>query len=388
MKHVHITLVGEQPIPVYNVINHLTPDEVVLIHSASTKDIAQRIVKQLGIESTSKYIELDPTNGKDIQYCAETLFDDYFDDNISLNLTSGTKHWSIIFTREASKYQGIQLYLIDQNNLLFNLSDFTSATVDDIDFDVRFSLLRGQADSYKLLSEYTEEDKKVCKELELCRKYNFDDFKSLMSKLNDKRSNILNNNKSGRFDLKLMTSDSSAPYSFVEWCKADKSNPMDKVDITLVKNGKPQKFSFSSPNAISLAFNSGWFEFKVAQLISPWSKVKEIYMNSIFKVANGKIKNEVDIIVNTGKKAIFVECKTQVFNNTDVDKFVSVVKNYGGLGSKAIFVTEAKMEKVSKEKCDEHKVETFAIYDGKLNLSVVKELHHKLDAMYNSINTK
>ena len=49
-------------------------------------------------------------------------------------------------------------------------------------------------------------------------------------------------------------------------------------------------------------------------------------------------KNEIDIIVDTGDKALFIECKTNIYNATDIDKFYTAVRNYGGSGSKALFV--------------------------------------------------
>ena len=56
------------------------------------------------------------------------------------------------------------------------------------------------------------------------------------------------------------------------------------------------------------------------------------------KAAEKFPKNEIDIIVDTGDKALFVECKTNIHNTTDIDKFNTAVRNYGGSGSKALFV--------------------------------------------------
>ena len=63
--------------------------------------------------------------------------------------------------------------------------------------------------------------------------------------------------------------------------------------------------------------------------------------------------------MNTGSKLIFVECKTQVYNSTDVDKFNSAVRNYGGLGSRPLFVTLNPMSSDAKEKCMDHGITTF-----------------------------
>lgn len=75
-------------------------------------------------------------------------------------------------------------------------------------------------------------------------------------------------------------------------------------------------------------------------------------------------KNEVDIIVFTKKKALFVECKTKLHNSTDIDKFRTVVRNYGGQSSKALFITDRPMLPLQKENCSESAIITFSIKDS------------------------
>lgn len=137
---------------------------------------------------------------------------------------------------------------------------------------------------------------------------------------------------------------------------------------------------------MSLAFNSGWFEFKVAKWLSAWDKSREICMNCKFPFKEKVDKNETDIIVNTGSKVLFVECKTQIANATDIDKFRSVIKGYGGMGSKGLFVTDAKMSDVAKQKCEEHGILSFSLQDEHLGMSSEKALQHLLESELYSIN--
>ena len=74
-------------------------------------------------------------------------------------------------------------------------------------------------------------------------------------------------------------------------------------------------------------------------MLSSWEYAKEIIMNANFPYKNNNPKNEIDIIVNTGNRLLFVECKTQINDITDIDKFRTAVKNYGGMGCKALFIT-------------------------------------------------
>lgn len=86
-------------------------------------------------------------------------------------------------------------------------------------------------------------------------------------------------------------------------------------------------------------------------------------MNCVFKseqsTSKFNDKNEVDVIVNTGQKLLFVECKTKITNITDIDKFASVVRNYGGDGSKSLFVTMFEMNEQQKEKCNDNKIANY-----------------------------
>jgi hypothetical protein len=98
--------------------------------------------------------------------------------------------------------------------------------------------------------------------------------------------------------------------------------------------------------------------------------------------------NEVDIIVNTGKKLLFVECKTQVFNSIDIDKFATVIRNYGGLGSKGLLVTDAKLRSNVKEKCNKSGILTFS-FKNTYNFNVnPKKLLFKLENEWLNINPK
>ncbi|MCF0182605.1 MAG: DUF1887 family protein [Muribaculaceae bacterium] len=111
-----------------------------------------------------------------------------------------------------------------------------------------------------------------------------------------------------------------------------------------------------SPHAFELVFNAGWFEYKVAKMLERWDKSTEVLLNCTFPDKNNAPKNEVDVIVNAGTKIFFIECKTQISKITDIDKFRSVVKNYGGTASKGVFITEANKKDNAKEKCDQNSV--------------------------------
>lgn len=99
-------------------------------------------------------------------------------------------------------------------------------------------------------------------------------------------------------------------------------------------------------------------------------------------------KNEIDIIVNTGQKLLFVECKTMLQNSTDIDKFRTAVKNYGGLGSKSIFITENEMTPLQKEKCEESGIPYFSFNYKDGTKKTVDDLFAQLEQELFNINIK
>ena len=130
--------------------------------------------------------------------------------------------------------------------------------------------------------------------------------------------------------------------------------------------------------------NTGWFELEVAAMLSRWDKSRHVRLNCVFPTKANSTKNEIDIIVDTGTKLLFVECKTQIYSITDIDKFASAVKVYGGYGSKSLFVTDAVMRDNALEKCKDNRTLSFSIQTDWRHAE--KKLHELLDKELYNIN--
>lgn len=104
--------------------------------------------------------------------------------------------------------------------------------------------------------------------------------------------------------------------------------------------------------------------------------------NIDIKKAEQTPKNEVDIIIDTGDKALFVECKTSIKNSTDIDKFNSVVKTYGGSGSKAIVICLNKIGDKENEKIRDSNMLSYSFSNSK----DIQELYALLDRKILGIN--
>ena len=132
-------------------------------------------------------------------------------------------------------------------------------------------------------------------------------------------------------------------------------NGCEKADGTIRIKKKNDIFSvpfyFEAPHLKDLLFFAGWFEVMVARMLSVWKSGQDIRVGVRFDFASSmRMKNEIDIIMNTGNKLLFVECKTRIMHLNDLDKFNNVVKTYGGTGSKALFVSYYGIDKDVEEK--------------------------------------
>lgn len=371
MSKIHITLVGGQPAPVYHGIVATRPDKIIYIHSSESR----KALKALDLEITvpSEKIMLDVTLPNKIKECAEHLAEQYQNDEVTVNISGGLKSWSHWFGVVFDKYPNASVVYMDQNNVLWNYRTMKSSAIPEFDMHTLFRLYGNPLENnYIKFEEYTEDDFKAIEELEKLRNLNTVDFNHLTTVLDKQRSHLLRTNKTGTF---------TAGDSYIQW---DKN--IQQVKIGICKRDNIKEAVLVSPHIMNLAFNAGWFETKIAKLLSKWNKAKEICLNCRFPFRPNVDKNEVDIIVNTGVKILFVECKTQITNTTDIDKFRSVIKGYGGTGSKGLFVTDAKMTEIAKAKCEEHGILTFSLQN--YSDSVERSLFLLLDTQLRNINTK
>ena len=171
--------------------------------------------------------------------------------------------------------------------------------------------------------------------------------------------------------------------SYIKWNKTSK-----QFDVGLVKGGKEMRKTLKSEHVREMLLKASWFEYQVASMLRKWDRSGAIRLNCIFPYHDSAAKNEIDILVETREKLLFVECKTQIEDNTDIDKFASAVRNYGGMGSKALFVTDRKMSGKAIEKCKDNGILTFSLQDEHLEMPSEKALAMLLDSELFNINTK
>lgn len=379
MSKIHITLVGAQPMPIYLGIKYCKPDSIVFVHSQETLDVANRVKKEIDC----KNIEMLPMKEVDlykIYITANDLLKKYKNDEVTVNISGGLKSWSHIIGSLAQAQENCCVIYVDQNNIVseFNTLKSIDITEESADIDAHLRLYGNELASFNDFDEYTNDDYLVASEIEKLRQCNSDVFKNLFAVINDRKIQSQIKNKKGN---------NYCGRSYVEWY-SENNNDVITGEFYNQFSTDSIEFDLKSPHAISIAFNSGWFEYKVANMLSSWHRVKELRMNCVFPLNKRLDKNEVDIIADLGNKLLFVECKTKLYNPTDLDKFRAVVRAYGGTGAKALFITHSKWSEQASVKCKEHGIIYYPLQDSRGRFHTDRELIEALEKNINTINAR
>lgn len=247
MSKIHITLVGGQAAPIYNAIVAISPDKVVFICS-DTKECRrsmEAVKHEIAVPGEAKFIS--PTNPREILSLARQLAKQYADEQVVLNISGGLKSWSHLFGIVFQAEPNATVVYMDQNNVLWNYKTMTGSQNFAFDMHTHFRLYGNSIENhYKRLDDYTEKDDQAVKIIENVRGFNIIAFNDLLSLLTKKNQNILQNNKSGRFE--------HSSGSYVEWRKRQGEQD-ELVSICLYnKKGVCLQKEIESPNAVELAF--------------------------------------------------------------------------------------------------------------------------------------
>ena len=384
MNKVHITLIGGQAMPVYIGIKESDASLFVLIHSSRTEAIADIIEKDIKEEKpqvSTRKILMDSSDIVKIKSGMTEVLNSYNDCLIEANITGGTKPWSIALAMQASERRNVTLFYIDQNCKIFNYHDLTEKTIDCIEGGIsqilKYNL--NQSQSHNDFESYTQEDYGLLDKIKAVRKKYPRIFNELTIPNKTNKNRFSNNLVDHLYD--------SSRCSEIYWDRRNGKSQEVRM-LFMDKFGREEEVMLTSPHAFDLVTSSGWFEYEVAAMFKSWPKCKEIWMNVKFPYKNNNPKNEIDIIVNTGNKLLFIECKTQIFDNTDIDKFASAVKNYGGMGTKALFITREPMSDLAIEKCNTNGVMEYSVLNERHCPNGKKKLFEMLnDSLFDS-NTK
>lgn len=374
MSKVHISLVGGQPAPVLYCIQEDRPDIVHLVYSNESRNNLAVIKKEIsGCEVRETLLDaVDPTK---IHTAANELKQEYSGDQVVLNISSGTKSWAFFFSTILGSCENCTVVYFDQNNTLWNYSTLKGHRVGLFDLEKHFRLYGTPLeDNYTNFSLYTKEDYDTATSIrEFRRNTDLGVFNSLTTVLDTGWKTALENKQSDLFEVDMD--------NYVEWNK-ELGDGRQLIRISMPRKGTME---LNSPHAVSLLFNTGWYEYLVAREISLWDKSRDILLNCKFKSTSqhNLDKNEVDIIFRTDNRIFFVECKTSLHNGTDIDKFRATCRKYGGTSCIGLLVVDSRISNANKEKCSDNGIEYFSFTEAKKHQETLQK---KLQSIAERLN--
>lgn len=381
MSKVTFSLVGSQPFPVYAQALDSKPDILVLFHSEQTERDAQNIeqcIKQKLPKTTVSKVLVDATNLKE----SSITFADHAQDwlkpgnEVTVNLSGGTKPWSMQLLNIFAGKENAKCVFIDQNNYIWDMANYERHKFEhtNLSLDDKFALYGVKVSQRTSLDAYDAQDIKSIRQIEKLYKYNRNAFREITVSIDeDDKQGII----SGHY----------TSHSYPA-CSIDRLGENEfRCTFEHPRDHSITKQLVKSPNANRLMLNTGWFELKVAEILSHWPSAKRVWTNTLINYYNNtNTVNEIDIIVETCQdKLLFVECKTHVHDSTDIDKFNDVIKNYAGLGSKRIFVTFSPMTGLPKDKCEVLRMPQFSTYSIRNDAHV---FYAELDKYMGTINAR
>ncbi|MBR6926634.1 MAG: DUF1887 family protein [Bacteroidaceae bacterium] len=375
MPKAHIALVGGQPVPVYiGIEDDAQAQDVVLVCSRDSYVEAKRIKETLPARDIS-IEQCSPVDLHEIEDLAARLKEQFADYELTLNLTSGTKLWTLSFFRIFADAPAVRFIYVDQNNVITDIVCKTSHTA-QIDTLTRIALYGTPLKSYRALNDYTQADFQAINVIEKLRQANSPEFRRLTTKEPSVPLTI-------QEDLYRETDDGS----FLEWSP-------DKQAATMYikhwKTGIPVEQNIACDHLEEILYNFSWFELKTAYALKECAHIRNIWLNCTFEYQQGNPKNEIDIIAEFGNRLLFVECKTMIHDTTDIDKFHSALRNFSGTSSMGLFVTNDRPSLRMKdnyqramEKCQDNNILFF-------NFAEVKErtLSDLIEARISSQNKR
>jgi hypothetical protein len=368
MKH-QITFVGGQLLPIYVGIKEFKPDKVHFIVSNESVGSLTNLKPLISNTIVADY-RCNPYEFNSIKTICENILQKISDhDEVSFNLTGGTKIM-VLACQAVIQEHKLKGFYINQDDTYIELPSYLKKSItSELTIQEFFDLSGHHLFSVNKLNDFSSDDFKVALQIE--------SFAN-----NDKRYNTITSyfrKKYNNQKIPLKGRETLANAIEVNW---------DGGFININANSK-SIVQLKSSQCINLFFNSAWWELIVAKEVSNWDRSKELLVNCElpFKTDKQTTKNEIDILLNTGKKLIFIECKSGNVKQEDINKMKVIKQTYGGVISKSILVSRFMPSSTILEKCKELEIEVFYSY-AFLNKQVnpLSKLISSLDKLSNKIS--
>lgn len=355
MKH-QVTIVGGQITPIFWGIKEKDPDAIHILYTKDSRHHVPIIKNQFPAKGFYSY-QVNPYDFEEIKGVVENIIFKYPNDDFELNLTGGTKVMALA-CQNVFNILSYNSFYIDQGHKIFDFKEHTYTIIESkVNLDTFVSISGHKKYTSNKLIDYTNDEISFSKKIrQISGRNTFkNSIKAVKSRVRDIGAcqEFTYSNKSIN----------------LQWNSPNFYLSDDSTTITIV-----------SKKAFVIAFNGAWWELVVADQIKKWNKIHELRLNVELysKTTIKNIKNEIDIVINTGRNLIFIECKSGTVKQEDINKIRAVKRLYGGISSRSILVCKYKPRPDLIEKCNDLGIAIF--YDKNLN-----NLTKKLDNLIMSL---
>ncbi|QHI38661.1 hypothetical protein IMCC3317_40550 [Kordia antarctica] len=362
MTH-QIVLLGGQLLPVYIGVLERKPQVVHILYTKETVRLRTRLVKQFNGIQIFDY-QINPYDYDSIQETVTNIICNNEGATFELNLTSGTKLMALASQQVINTLDCFSFY-IDQKQNMIDLSNGTKTKINSLISTRTFlSLSNHNTFTSTTLKSFNKEELALANSIFVLRKN-----KSGIAKLFKLFRTLKADSESKSFSY------SNSKYK-ISW----------RNNILSVK---APRFSLNAKgkNAFKILTTGLWWELIISIVVNDWKSAKEILMSVAIKSNKGGNidKNEIDILINTGQNVFFIECKSGIILQSDINKIKTVGRFYGGISSKSILVSFYKPQNYIIEKCLDLGIELFYLVENSSKRYELKTLINKLDRLLNRI---
>jgi hypothetical protein len=364
MNH-QISLVGGQLIPVYVGIKEFNPDKVHFIVSDESVGSLSILKPLLGDTKCVEY-KCNPFDFLAIKSICEKVISKLpSEDSVTFNLTGGTKIM-VLACQAIIHEKNLKGFYINQDYSLLELPKYEKKQVTS-QLSIRdfFDLSDHHIFSSNKLEDFTKDDFTMASAIET----------------------FANNSRSystitGHIRKKYGNNNQPIPAKGKESLHNNIDFSWDSNTIAVNSNGKPI-VNLKSKHIINLFFNAAWWELLVAKEIANWVGLKEMLVNCVLPFKTDRLisKNEIDILISTGKRLIFVECKSGNVRQEDINKMKVIRQTYGGIISKSILVSRFLPSSTILEKCKELDIDVFYTHAFNKQINPLTKLISKLNEL-------
>lgn len=365
MKH-HISLVGGQTLPLYLGIVESNAD---FIHFVYSKDSVEsiKVLKEIFKEKKMKTYECNAFNHAEILKLFNSIVSSFsIDDDFVFNITGGTKLMALVANEVVQKSRG-KAYYFNQDLSYYEIPSYEVKNITkNLEINDFVRLSDNKISSYTDISKYKEQDFSAAQKISNFSATNSKEYSAIQRFKDQKFGNVGNIPIKGDYDIN--------DNLYILW---------DENGLEISTSTK-SLLEISCKNVHSLFFNAGWWELLVAQAVNKWKQKVDLYTNVIlpFKNKDSQSKNEIDVLVNTGKRLVFIECKSGNILASDINKIKAVRETYGGRIARSLLVSKYKPKSHIIEKCQELDIDIFYCYEGYKNkVTELDEICRKLDQL-------